>query len=64
MPNNKGYIINGHHFYGYKPAEKNQNIVLFENKYIYEVYSDKILKFIKNSNGRRELLETSYRKRF
>lgn len=32
MPNNKGYIWRGVHLYGYKDAEKNQPISMFEKK--------------------------------
>ena len=41
MPNNKGYIWYGIYYYGYKPANPRENIILFEQKgpilYIHEI---------------------------
>ena len=44
MPNNKGYIWRGIHYYGLKDPEKDQHLVMFENKkgelHIHELSND------------------------
>lgn len=47
MPNNKGYIHNGTHFYGLKPPENDPNVIVMFEKLpnvlkIYKYYPDKM----------------------
>jgi hypothetical protein len=58
MPNNKGYIICGHWFFGLKP-EESKNLIMFENikgvQYIYEYYNDKIITYKKPNGSQKKI---------
>ena len=67
MPNNKGYIWRGIHYYGYKPAIPGEPVFLFEQKgkhlYIHEITTHFHKIFIKESKkSRRKLIETKHRR--
>ena len=68
MPNNKGYIWRGIHYYGYKPANPREPVFLFEQKgknlYIHEITKDFHKVFIKESKkSRKQLIETRQRRK-
>ena len=67
MPNNKGYIWRGIHYYGYKPAIPGEPVFLFEQKgkslYIHEISAEFHKVFIKESKkSRKKLIETRVRR--
>lgn len=57
MPNNKGYIICGHWFFGLNP-EESKNLIMFENiqgtQYIHEYYYDKCITYKKRPNEQKK----------
>lgn len=65
MPNNKGYIHNGTHFYGLKPPD-GKNIIMFEKKgqilIIHKYYHNKIEIIHKNQiTNKSKVIETKER---
>ena len=67
MPNNKGYIWKGVHFYGLLPAEPNEPLVIFENMRddvlrIHETNEKEYLIFEKSGKNRKRLVSKTNRK--
>ena len=67
MPNNKGYIWKGVHFYGLLPAEQNEPLVIFENLRddvlrIHETNEKEYLIFEKSGKNRKRLVSKTIRK--
>ena len=61
MPNNKGYIFRGIQYYGYKPAQRNKPVVLFEKNRgvlnIHEITKDEHKIYQKlNKNSKNKLI--------
>lgn len=58
MPNNKGYIICGHWFFGLNP-EESKNLIMFENiqgtQYIHEYYNDRCITYKKGQNDQKKI---------
>ena len=66
MPNNKGYIWRGCHFYGYLQEERNQPVILFEPKnrglmWIHEIDSYEHRIYEKHNKDKKKLLSAKVR---
>lgn len=68
MPNNKGYIFRGIHFFGKNLPEKDEPVILFEKIYrkfyIHKYYEDKTQLYCKNNGKVQFVSETVHKKKF
>ena len=68
MPNNKGYVWRGIHYYGLKDPEKNTNFVMFENKkgelLIHEWSRDRLTYVLTRKRNKKERGEVDIIRRF